>query len=43
MRVQYRSLSFLMRRFIDGAEHIYLACGAIDFRKQIPEFSMLID
>ena len=32
----------MMRRFIDGAEHIYLACGATDFRKQIPGLSTLV-
>lgn len=32
----------MMRRFIDGAEHNYLACGATDFRNQIPGLSTLV-
>ena len=32
----------MMRSFINGATHIYLACGATDFRKQIPGLSALV-
>lgn len=32
----------MMRSFIDGAEHIYLALGATDFRKQIPGLSAVV-
>lgn len=32
----------MMRRFIEGTEHICLACGATDFRKQIPGLSTLV-
>lgn len=32
----------MLRRFIDGAEHIYLACGPTDFRKQIDSLSALV-
>lgn len=32
----------MMRRFIDGAEHIILACGVTDFRKQITGLTALV-
>ena len=32
----------MMHSFINGATRIYLACGATDFRKQIPGLSSLV-
>ena len=32
----------MMGRFIEGTEHICLACEATDFRKQIPRLSTLV-
>lgn len=32
----------MMRSFIDGAEHIYLALGPTDFRKQIAGLSAIV-
>lgn len=32
----------MMRRFMDGADHIYLATGATDFRKQIQGLSAIV-
>jgi transposase len=32
----------MLNSFISGAEHIYLACGATDFRKQIESLVALV-
>ena len=32
----------MMKRFAEDAEHIFLACGATDFRKQIPGLVALV-
>ncbi len=32
----------MLNRFVDGTEHIYLACGPTDFRKQIDSLSALV-
>lgn len=32
----------MLRKITDGVKHIYLACGATDFRKQIPGLTVLI-
>jgi transposase len=32
----------MLNRFMDGTEHIYLACGATDFRKQIDTLAALV-
>lgn len=32
----------MMRRIVDGADHIILACGATDFRKQIDGLAALV-
>ena len=32
----------MIRSFIDGASHIYLATGVTDFRKQIPGLSAIV-
>ena len=32
----------MLRKITDGVDHIYLACGPTDFRKQIPGLTALI-
>ena len=32
----------MLRKITDGVEHIYLAVGATDFRKQIPGLTALV-
>ena len=32
----------MLRNIADGAEHIYIACGFTDFRKQIESLSALV-
>lgn len=32
----------MLRRITEGVEHIYLACGPTDFRKQIPGLTFLV-